>query len=315
MGTCFECRVTSTASRTGAPASTPVREGMAVALGAPRRFGSREALRATSCRSWPTWSWSARAGRARGRRARRRGGRAHRCCSTTNPRPGGQIWRYREEPPRAALAWMAGASRAREPRRSPAPRSSTPRPRELLVEHEGRAPPRALRPPRARDRRPRALPALPRLDAAGRRRRRRRPGAAQGRRRLRRPPRRGGGLGPAPARGGRRARRRRRAHRGRRRAGAARTARSRSARACGARRASSPRASGYAARLAGAPYRTGAWVREVAGARRRAPRDDSRTAGASWAWDCDVLALRLRPRAEPRAAAPPRLRRRRWAGS
>ena len=178
----------------------------------------------------------------------------------------------------------SSASRARAPRCSPEATVVDATGRELLVEHEGRPGRVALRAPRPRDRRARALPPLPRLDPAGRRRRGRRAGPAEGGRPLR-----GRRASSWPARDRSSSRSPPRS-RGPGRGWSA----SRSRRPC-------PRLAAFGAglwrepsearrgprlrarRSPASPYRAGAWVREAVGREAVEARPRSRTAGASGA--------------------------------
>ena len=272
MGTCFECRVRVDGVPHVRACLTPVREGMRVALGAR----PASPLPGAPADDAPPLVGRGRRGRRRTRRPRRgrargRGGRAH-AARRHQPAAG----RPDLAPPRRAAARGARLARAlraaRAPRRFAGATVVDAHDARAADRARRRAAPRALRPPRARDRRPRAVPALPRLDAAGRRRRRRGAGAAQGRRELRRAAAWSlAGSGPLLARRGRGARQRRRAHRRRRGAGAARPAarvrRGSLARAAQARRR--PRLRRAAPRRAVPDRVLGARGR---GARRRAPR-------------------------------------------
>ena len=311
MGTCFECRVTLDGQPHVRSCLTPVREGMNVALQA-----ARVPAETTLTEPGPPGSTEEQlhaevvvvgggpAGLAAAVHAAEAGART--LLVDTHPRPGGQIWRHRGDPPAAARDWIARFGRA----------GATPlvgatvvdaTAQELLLEHAGR--PRRVRFDRlvlATGARELFLPfpgwTLPGVVGVGGAQAMLKAGARFAGKRVV-----VAGSGPlllavaaALAKDGAR-------DRGRRRAGAARTARSRSARGSGARRASSPRASATARASLGAPYRAGAWVREVepSGGALRATLTDGRR---DLVLGLRRARLRLRPRAQPGAAAPPRLR-------
>ncbi len=101
------------------------------------------------------------------------------------PRPGGQVWRHRGEPPPAARRWLERFARSGAAVLSGATVVDADG-RELAGRARGAGAPGRLRAPGPRDRRARALPPLPRLDVAGCRGRGRSPGPAEGGRPFRR---------------------------------------------------------------------------------------------------------------------------------
>ena len=314
MGTCFECRVTIDGEPHRRACLEPVREGMDGRARRPRRSSAGEGPRgarrptpeALSRRPRSSSSAAGPAGIAAAVHAAEAGART--LLLDEQPRPGGQIWRRGERARRPPASGSLRLARSGATVLAGATVVDAPEPNELLVERDGLPRPRALRAPRARDGRARAVPPLPGLDAAGRRRRGRGAGAAEGRGALRGPPRRRGRLGAAPPRGGRRAASRPgRAIVGDRRAGAPRPARRvrRGPLAPAPQDRRGPRLRG--ARSAAPPTATGTWVREALGDAGAPARGPGRRAGGR-AVGVRRPGLRLRPRSEPGAAAPPRLR-------
>jgi D-hydroxyproline dehydrogenase subunit alpha len=112
MGTCFECRVTVDGEPHVRACLTRVREGMAVALeAAPEtRSGVPAAGNASPLEAQVVVVGGGPAGLAAAVHAAEAGART--LLVDTNPRPGGQIWRHRSEPPRAALPWLSRFARS-----------------------------------------------------------------------------------------------------------------------------------------------------------------------------------------------------------
>ena len=204
----------------------------------------------------------------------------------TQPRPGGQIWRHREEAPRAALGWLGRFELSGAASFAGATVVDA-HARELLIEHAGE--PRRVRFDRlvlATGARELFLPfpgwTLPGVLGIGGAQALLKAGARFAGRRVVL-----AGSGPllpavaaALTKGGARV------------VGVAEQAPLGRLLAFAAGLWNAPRklseGLGYAARLVGVPYRTGAWVREVeerSGALRAVLTDGRR----EWTWDCDVL--------------------------
>ncbi len=212
---------------------------------------------------------------------------AHTLLVDTYPRPGGQIWRHRADPPAAASDWIARVARARV---TPFVGATVvdAADKQLLLDYDGR--PRRVRFDRlvlATGARERFLPfpgwTLPGVVGVGGAQAMLKAGACFSGKRVV-----VAGSGPllvavAAALAGD----------GARIVGVAEQASLGRLAAFGAGLWYSPRkvveSLGYGARLVGARYRAGSWVREVqahGGALRATLSDGRRT----WSWDCDVLA-------------------------
>jgi NADPH-dependent 2,4-dienoyl-CoA reductase/sulfur reductase-like enzyme len=288
MGTCFECRVTVDGEPHVRACLAPLREGASVALA-----GSSQPLaRRSASAPLPEGPLEAQvvvvgggpAGLAAAVHAAECGART--LLLDQNARPGGQIWRHRDAPPRAASAWIARL--ARSSARVLDATVVDAEPRELIVDNAGS--PRRVRFERlvvATGARELFLPfpgwTLPGVVGAGGAQAMLKAGASFRGRRVA-----VAGSGPlllavasALAAGGARV------------VGVAEQAPLGRLAAFAAGLWTAPaklaEALGYRVRLAAAPYRTGAWVREVeerSGA-LRARLSDGRS---EWSWDCDVLA-------------------------
>ena len=292
MGTCFECRVTVDGQAHVRSCLTPVRDGMSVEL-----QSASVPDEATLTESSPPGSTEERlhaevvvvgggpAGLAAAVHAAEAGART--LLVDTYPRPGGQIWRHRADPPAAASDWIARFVSARvTPLVGATVVDATAQ--ELLLDHAGR--PRRVRFDRlvlATGARELFLPfpgwTLPGVLGVGGAQAMLKAGARFSRKRVV-----VAGSGPLLV------------------AVAAALAKDAASivglaeqaplgrlAAVGAGLWRTPRkiaeGLGYAARLVGVPWRTGAWVREVEhehGTLRATLTDGSRT----WSWDCDVLA-------------------------
>ena len=292
MGSCFECRVTLDGQPHVRSCLTPVRDGMSVML----RAASPPAPALADASVAPGTGeerlqaevvvvGGGPAGLAGAVHAAEAGART--LLVDTHPRPGGQIWRHRKDPPAAASDWIARFARARV-----TPLVGTTvvdaADRQLLLDHEGR--PRRVRFDRlvlATGARERFLPfpgwTLPGVVGVGGAQAMLKAGARFSGKRVV-----VAGSGPlllavAAAL----------AKEGARIVGVAEQAPLGRLAAFGGGLWRSPRkiaeGLGYGARLVGVPYRAGAWVREVeeeAGVLRATLTDGRR----SWSWDCDVLA-------------------------
>jgi D-hydroxyproline dehydrogenase subunit alpha len=287
MGTCFECRVEVDGSAHVRACQTPVREGMRVELGA--RPPSSAAAGSPRDEAPPLSAevvvvGGGPAGLAAAVHAAEAGARV--LLLDTNPQPGGQIWRHREEAPRAALGWLGRFELSGAASFAGATVVDA-HARELLIEHAGE--PRRVRFDRlvlATGARELFLPfpgwTLPGVLGVGGAQALLKAGASLAGRRVVL-----AGSGPlltavaaALTKGGARV------------VGVAEQAPLGRLLAFGAGLWHAPRklseGLGYAARLIGVPYRTGAWVREVeerSGALRAVLTDGRR----EWTWDCDVL--------------------------
>ena len=292
MGTCFECRVTLDGQPHVRSCLTPVREGMNVSLQAasvpsertltgPSPPGSTE----EQLHAEVVVVGGGPAGLAAAVHAAETG--AHTLLVDTYPRPGGQIWRHRADPPAAASDWIARVARARV---TPFVGATVvdAADKQLLLDYDGR--PRRVRFDRlvlATGARERFLPfpgwTLPGVVGVGGAQAMLKAGACFSGKRVV-----VAGSGPllvavAAALAGD----------GARIVGVAEQASLGRLAAFGAGLWYSPRkvveSLGYGARLVGARYRAGSWVREVqahGGALRATLSDGRRT----WSWDCDVLA-------------------------
>ena len=292
MGTCFECRVTLDGRPHVRSCLTPVREGMKVKLrdthvsgslplGAPQAGESVEPLEAEI-----VVVGGGPAGLAAAVHAAESGKRT--LLVDSYPRPGGQIWRHRADPPAAARDWIARFARAHVTTLvGETVVDATVK--ELLLDHQGR--PRRVRFDRlvlATGARERFLPfpgwTLPGvvLGVGGAQAMLKAGARFSGRRVV------VAGSGPlllavAAALAGD----------GARIVGLAEQAPLRRLAAFGAGLWRSPRklaeAVAYSTHLLGVPYRTGAWVSELAekaGVLRATLTDGRRI----WLWDCEVLA-------------------------
>jgi len=286
MGTCFECRVTVDGEPHVRACLAPVREGMTVALDtlAPSG-GARFQGRAPALEAAVVVVGGGPAGLAAAVHAAEAGART--LLVDTNARPGGQIWRHRGEPPRAALRWLARFARSGASAVTGVTVVDATE-RELLIEDAGRA--RRVRFERlvlATGARELFLPfpgwTLPGVVGVGGAQALLKAGARfEGRRVV------VAGSSPlllavaaALAKAGARV------------VGVAEQAPLGRLLAFGASLWRIPskitEGLGYAARLASARYRAGAWVREAeecSGALRATLTDGRR----EWTWDCDVLA-------------------------
>jgi NADPH-dependent 2,4-dienoyl-CoA reductase/sulfur reductase-like enzyme len=290
MGTCFECRVTLdgiphvrsclTTLRPGMDARLLATSPLAESAAGAAPVGSAERLEAEV-----VVVGGGPAGLAAAVHAAEAGART--LLVDTHPRPGGQIWRHRGEPPAAANDWIARLGRARV---TPIVDATVvdAADRELLIEHEGR--PRRVRFSRlvlATGARELFLPfpgwTLPGVVGVGGAQAMLKAGARFSGRRVV-----VAGSGPlllavaaALAKAGARV------------VGLAEQAPLGRLTAFGAGLWRTPRkiAEGldYGARLVGVPCRAGAWVRdvEVRGGALRARLTDGRR---EWTWDCDMLA-------------------------
>ena len=240
---------------------------------------------------------------------RRRPARA-RCCSTSIRGRADRSGATAARPPAAARAWLERLARSGATRRSRARRSSTRADRaSCSLEHDGPAAARARssasfsRPARASCFLPFPGWTLPGVIGAGGAQALLKAGARfAGAARRRR------GLGAAAAPGGGRAREDRGANRGRRRAGAARRGSRASPRRSGARPRKLAEGLGYARALRRRALPHGHLGREVDAATRRARARALTDGRRALALGLRRARLRLRPRAEPGAGAPPRLR-------
>ena len=285
MGTCFECRVSVDGEPHVRACLTPVREGMSVALGAASLAGrERTAEAAPALEAKVVVVGAGPAGLAAAVHAAESGART--LLLDTNPRPGGQIWRHRREPPKAARAWTSRlASSAASVLGATVVDAA---PGELLLEQAGR--PRRVRFERlvlATGARELFLPfpgwTSPGVVGAGGAQALVKAGASfDGRRVVL------AGSGPlllavAAAL----------AESGAKVVGLAEQAPLGRLAAFAASLWRTPRklaeGVGYSARLLGVPYSAGAWVRAVedGGGALRASLTDGRR---EWSWDCDVLA-------------------------
>ena len=292
MGTCFECRVTLDGRPHVRSCLTPVREGMNVNLHAARAPDETMLTEPS-----PPGSAEERldaqvvvvgggpAGLAAAVHAAEAGART--LLVDTYPRPGGQVWRHRGDPPAAARDWIARLARTgASPLVGATVVDATAQ--ELLLDHAGR--PRRVRFDRlvlATGARELFLPfpgwTLPGVLGVGGAQALLKAGARfEGKRVV------VAGSGPLlPAVAAALAKD------GASIVGIAEQAPLGRLAAFGAGLWRSPRkiaeGLGYGARLLGAPWRAGAWVRKVdtvAGALRATLTDGRRT----WSWDCDVLA-------------------------
>jgi len=139
MGTCFECSVTVDGEPHVRSCLTPLREGMDVQLRASGGVGeieqaplgaSEEPLDAEV-----VVVGSGPAGLAAAVHAAEAG--AETLLVDTHAQAGGQIWRHREAPPRAALPWLRHFARSKA-RSLAAATVVDATPRQLLVDHGGR---------------------------------------------------------------------------------------------------------------------------------------------------------------------------------
>ena len=285
MGSCFECRVSVDGEAHVRACLAPLREGASVVLGGraapPLR---RAAAEAEPLAAKVVVVGAGPAGLAAAVHAAESGART--LLVDQNARPGGQIWRHRGAPPRAASAWIGRLARSAACVLDAAVVDAGPR--ELVVDDQGA--PRRVRFGRlviATGARELFLPfpgwTLPGVVGAGGAQALLKAGASlRGLRVV------VAGSGPlllaaASALAGS----------GARVVGVAEQAPLARLAAFAARLLSAPRklleGLGYRARLAGAPYSTSAWVREVEahGGALRARVTDGRR---DWSWDCDVLA-------------------------
>ncbi|HEY7921676.1 MAG TPA: FAD-dependent oxidoreductase, partial [Vicinamibacteria bacterium] len=286
MGTCFECRVTVDDEPHVRACLTSVRDGMKVALDASTPVPSARAPgNAAPLEAEVVVVGGGPAGLAAAVHAAEAGART--LLVDTNARPGGQIWRHRGEPPRAALHWLARFARSGASAVTGATVVDATE-RELLIEEAGRA--RRVRFERlvlATGARELFLPfpgwTLPGVVGVGGAQALLKAGARVAGRRV-------VVAGSSPlllavaaalaAAGARVVGVAEQAPLGRLLAFGASLWRTPSKLAEGL---------GYAARIAGARYRAGAWVREAedcSGALRATLTDGRR----DWTWDCDVLA-------------------------
>lgn len=286
MGTCFECRVSVDGEPHVRACLTPVRAGMSVALGA-HGLAARErpTVEAPPLEARVVVVGGGPAGIAAAVLAAESGART--LLVDTNPRAGGQIWRHRREPPKAARAWTARLARSATSVLGATVVDAAPG--ELLLEHAGQ--PRRVRFDRlvlATGARELFLPfpgwTLPGVVGAGGAQALLKAGAGFAGRRVVL-----AGSGPLLL-----AVAATLAASGARLVGIAEQAPMRSLLGFGASLWRTPRklaeGFGYRARLLGAPYRAGAWVRQVeeqSGALRATLTDGRR----EWTWDSDVLAI------------------------
>jgi NADPH-dependent 2,4-dienoyl-CoA reductase/sulfur reductase-like enzyme len=292
MGTCFECRVTLDGAPHVRSCLTPLRAGMDVRLGSdapaevsPSVGAASSAASDARLAAEVVVVGGGPAGLAAAVHAAEAGART--LLVDTHTRPGGQVWRHRDEPPAAAIDWIARVVGARVTSLAGTTVVDAAD-RELLLEHGGR--PRRVRFSRlvlATGARERFLPfpgwTLPGVLGVGAAQALLKAGARFAGRRVV-----VAGSGPlllavAAAL----------AQAGARIVGVAEQAPLPRLAAFAAGLWRTPRriaeGLGYGARLAGVPNRTGAWVREVeesAGSLRATLTDGRRR----WTRDCDVLA-------------------------
>jgi NADPH-dependent 2,4-dienoyl-CoA reductase/sulfur reductase-like enzyme len=284
MGSCFECRVSVDGEAHVRACLAPLREGASVSLaGRQEPRPPREAVEAEPLEAKVVVVGGGPAGLAAAVHAAESGART--LLVDQNARPGGQIWRHRGAPPRAASAWIARLARSAACVLDAAVVDAGPR--ELVVDHAGSL--RRVRFERlvlATGARELYLPfpgwTLPGVVGAGGAQALLKAGASfRGRRVV------VAGSGPlslavASALAGK----------GARVVGVAEQAPLARLAAFAAGLWGTPgkllEGLGYRARLGTAPYRAGAWVREVEqGGALRARLTDGRR---DWSWDCDVLA-------------------------
>lgn len=143
IGTCFECRVTLDGRPHVRACLTPLRAGMDVRLDAPDRLDLAAPPAEASVIDGDGEDHEAAVVVVGGGPA----GLAAAVCAAeagvrtllvdTHPRPGGQIWRHRRDPPAAARGWLARLARARVTLLAGATVIDATH-QQLLVEHQGR---------------------------------------------------------------------------------------------------------------------------------------------------------------------------------